>query len=354
VKNLGWTLAAFLLSCGTALAGGGHGEAGEKLGNGDLLYLLLFWIAIVQGCVAVGAVATFAGARWVLPVRKHVLSVYPMLFVLAAGFVFLCLQMDIYPWTAHEGKWLNKRFFFARNLLCLLASATLAWALAREANRGGKHRVTFAVLYLFSFVATQTLVAFDWVMSLEYPWYSTLFGGFFFMEALLSGFAVSGIFWYFLSRRTPREEFESMKSQRRDMAALTFGLSVFWAYLMFSQVIVIWYGNLPEETTFFLARLRVSPLREMLYSLLGFLFLIPFVTLISRKMKETPSVVLFASVTILTGLLVERVVYLAPLLHLHGPILVPAFLGCAGLFALLVANRDRLLPGGEAVSEAGH
>jgi hypothetical protein len=340
VKKSALVLAFFLLIGGVAFASGDHTHGEKK--SGDFLYVLLFWVAVVQGCMAVGAVATFAGARWIDPVKRHLLSVYPMLWVLAGGFAFFAFtSLDAYSWVAHPGRWLNKDYFVIRNIGCMVLTALLGTLLAREAARSGPKRVTLAVLYLFSYVTTQSLVAFDWVMSLEYPWYSTLFGGFFFMEALLTGFAISGIFWFCLSKKTPSEQFEKTRSQRRDMAALQFGFSVFWAYLMYSQILVIWYGNLPEETTFFHFRLKESPIRELLYSLLGLMFAGPFVTLISRKAKETPVVVIFASFLTLSGMLIERVVYLAPNLHLNPAIIVPLFLGFAALFVLSVKSREK-------------
>jgi hypothetical protein len=148
------------------------------------------------------------------------------------------------------------------------------------------------------------------------------------------------------------EAFEATKPQRRDNAALHFGFSVFWAYLMFSQVIVIWYSNMPEETEFFLIRMKVPWLETALYSVLALIFIVPFVVLISRKMKETPFVVLAIACVTLTGVAVERVVYLAPHFHLSPPMIAILWSGFLVAFVLCVKNRGHLLPGGGAESHA--
>lgn len=355
MKRIFLTLTLLLAAGGLAFAGGGGHQGGGEKHNGDLLYALLFWVALAQGVIAVGAVATYVKAQWILPVKRQMLSVYPVLWVLAAGFLAWGFTgMDGYHWMKDQGRWLNKDYFLLRNAGCMFVTALLGTLLARESARMGPKRRMLAILYLFSYVATQSLVAFDWVMSLEYPWFSTLFGGFFFMEAFLSGFCVAAIFWFGLWRKTPMNEFETTRAQRRDMAAMQFGFSVFWAYLMFSQVLVIWYGNLPEETTFFMTRIAEPAYKWPMYSLLFIMFVFPFCILISRKVKETPPLVFAMGLNTLFGLLIERYVYLAPNLHLTavaGVYWVVLFV----VFAACVAKRESLLPPpGEGALEPAH
>lgn len=358
-------LVLVLVAGGVAFAGGAGGGGGHRAEkkSGDLLYVLLFWVAVCQGTMAVGAIGTFAGARWIVPVRKQILSVYPMLWILAAGFLVWGLtSVDAYKWTGNEGRWLNKDYWLLRNCATMTLTALFGTMLAFEAAREGSSRVTYAVLYLLSYVATQTLVAFDWVMSFEYPWYSTLFGGFFFMEAVLTGFAVSAFFWWGLKGSTDPNRFEGWKAQRRDMAAMHFGFSIFWGYLMFSQLVVIWYSNLPEDTEFFLRRMPPHGpewLELSLYGVLGLMFVIPFVVLMSRKLKETPVVPLSVACVTLSGLLLERVVYLWPHLHLNPGVIALLFAGFLVSFWLCVSNREKLLPAGpdveaHAAHEAAH
>ncbi len=347
---------SFLLAAGgVALAGGGEHSPAEKSG-GELLYVLLFFVAICQGLIAVGAVATFAKARWILPVRKHVFSMYPMLWLLAGAFlVWGLVSADAYRWTQNQSRWLNQDYWLVRNFGLMCLTAFFGTLLAREAVKEGPHAVKLAVAYLFSYVATQSLVAFDWVMSFEYPWYSTLFGGFFFMEALLSGFATTAFFWYSLQSKMDPVRFEATKGQRRDMAAMHFGFSIFWAYLMFSQLIVIWYSNLPEDTEFFLRRMPPHGpqwLETAMYSVLGLMFVVPFCALLSRKLKETPIVPATVACVTLTGILLERIVYLAPHLRLNPALISVYFVGFLLSFVACVTYRNGLLPAGPDVDAA--
>ena len=109
--------------------------------------------------------------------------------------------------------------------------------------------------------------------------------------------------------------------------------------LFFAQFLVIWYGNLPEEVGYLLARLNSSPLRELSLSVLAFYFFIPFFVLLPGRSKTNPFVVFAVSVSILLGILVERFVYLAPVVSLHPLAAAINFLALLVLFVHVVMNR---------------
>ena len=94
-----------------------------------------------------------------------------------------------------------------------------------------------------------------------------------------------------------------------------FGFSLMWAGLFFAQFLTIWYGNLPEEVGFLARRLSASPLRELCVAVLFLLFFIPFPALLSTRAKSNPYVVSAAALSILSGILVERYVFLAPVVR---------------------------------------
>jgi hypothetical protein len=94
-----------------------------------------------------------------------------------------------------------------------------------------------------------------------------------------------------------------------------FGFSLMWAGLFFAQFLTIWYGNLPEEVGFIARRLSASPLRELCVAVLFLLFFIPFPALLSTRAKSNPYVVSAVAVSILSGILVERYVFLAPVVR---------------------------------------
>ena len=160
--------------------------------DGSLLLVFLFFIAVVEGCIAAAAAGTMVNARWISSVRKELLSVTPLLLLSSFLLLLLIPFLDTYPWAGRPGFWLRKDFFIGRNLAFLLLSYVTARRFA-SAPAGGEGAKVRAAWYLLVFVASQTLVAFDLVMSLEYPWVNALFGGYFFIEAIYGGFAVSAL-----------------------------------------------------------------------------------------------------------------------------------------------------------------
>ncbi len=307
-----WWTAALILWGGIAFI-----ENGPFSGrNGSLLMTLLFWTAVIEGCIAVAAVCEVVHARWFRSVRRELLSVTPMLYLICLLFLLLIPRMDLYPWTGGNGVgiWLNKPFFILRNLAALLLTAWSGRRFTVRSIRNDEKRERAAVVYLFFFVLSQTLIAFDWVMSLEYPWYSTLFGAYFFVEALYVGLAVSGILLSLLHGRAHDKDWKRLRESLRDVATLLFGFSILWGGLCFTQFLVIWYGNIPEEVGFLVERVTTSPLREMSYLVVFAFFLVPFLVLLPRRVKKNPWIVSLVSLSILIGLIIERAIFLRPLI----------------------------------------
>ncbi|MBI5418881.1 MAG: hypothetical protein HZA60_02220 [Deltaproteobacteria bacterium] len=285
--------------------------------GGSLLLALLFWGTVVEGCIAAAAAGTMVNARWVGSVKRELLSVRPLLLLLAFLLLLLIPFVDSYPWAGGPGLWLRKDFFIGRNLAFLLLAYVTAGRFAAAVEANGETKTVRAATYLFVFVTSQTLAAFDLVMSLEYPWYSTLFGGFFFIEALYAGFAVSAILCILVHGRPPRTDDPDARSSLSDISVLMFGFSLLWAGLFFAQYLTIWYGNIPEEVSFIAKRTSVSPFRELAVSVLFLLFFLPFPALLSTRAKSNPYVVTAVSLSILSGILVERYVFLAPAVRLN-------------------------------------
>jgi hypothetical protein len=312
--------------------------------KGALLLTLSFWSTLIQGAVAVAAVTLLVRAKWVGSLQRELLSLYPLLLFLAVLFALLWPQTGLYPWSDHPTAWLNRNFFMGRNLACLLLTYFAGRSLARRAAgpKGVKDR--HCTIYLFLFVASQSLVGYDWIMSASYPWYGTMFGMFFFTEALYGGIAVSGLlFWLFHSTRIAASPQET-PIHLRDVGMLLFGFSILWAGLFFAQFLLIWYGNLPEEVSFIVDRITASPYRELSAFFLLALFLVPFLTLLGSATKRNVHTVALVSLVIISGLFAERLLYLMPVVPQHGGALVVynlLFL-CATL--LILQSRDRILP----------
>ena len=310
--------------------------------SGALLITLVFWTALLQGAVAAAAVADLTNSRWIDTLRRELLSAYPLLLVPPVLFLLLAPLFGFYPWTEAPGKWLNEPFFLLRNLVLLVTVYGAGRLYALRSLRGDPQTSRYAVIYLFAFVTCQSLVAFDWVMSLEYPWISSLLGAFYFVEALYAGLALAGL--VFLFRSASKDDNAPSAKHLEDIGLLLFGFSILWAGLFFAQYLLLWYGNLPEEVQFITRRITVSPFRELGVVFIFANFAAPFLLLLSRRAKRSSTMVGIAAASVLSGILAERMFFILPVVPISvGVLLVENFLLLA-LWMLTVHSREELLP----------
>jgi hypothetical protein len=308
-----------------AIAGAGSARA-------TLLVILVVTAALAQGSVAVVAVTDLTGAKWAGSLRRELLVGAELLPALAIIFV-LFIPLGLYPWDAAPGAWLNRPFFLGRNFALLAATAGVGLLFARRSEAGHPRLKGTAVAYLLLFAASQTLVAFDWVMSLSYPWVSSMFGMYFTVEALFAGLALAGVAALWVDRRRRERDAARWEAARGDLGRLLFGFSILWGGLFFAQFMLIWYGNLPEEVGFIARRLAVQPTRGLMLFPAA-CFGVPFLALLPARAKRSPRVVAMASVSILVGLLAERLLFVLPVLPLSPGALAA---GLAALGVLWVA-----------------
>ena len=315
------------------------------IGHSDtLLFTLVFWVAIVEGCVALVAAVEASVSPWIKSIKKELLSVHPLILFFAILFIFLIPKMHFYPWISKNNFWLNKTSFLIRNVLVLLLTYAVARKYSKESLNESPKKNFYAVVYLFVFVLSQSMVAFDWVMSLEYPWVSSLFGGYFFIESLYTGLAAAGIILFFLYKSMGEEAFQPYKKVLRDVSLMMFGTSMLWGGLFYSQFLVIWYGHLPEESSFFIRRMAEAPYRQIMISIVPLLFGVPFIVLLSKPIKTKPYGILFLSLVVLTGIFLERWVMMRPNVPLNLFLTIIEFIGIAFLFAKL-SFQDKNTPG---------
>lgn len=194
---------------------------------------------------------------------------------------------------AHKKPYLNESFFNARVAIYFAAWILMALRLfqlstAQDKSRDPKATVAmqrFAPPATFVFALTLTFAGFDWIMSLKPDWFSTIFGVYLFSGSVVSSLAVlilvtMGIRSSGLLRK------EITVEHYHDLGKLMFGFNVFWAYIGFSQFMLIWYAALPEETPFFHMRWHEGPWATVSISLVVLHFALPFVFLISRNVKR--------------------------------------------------------------------
>ena len=318
-----------------ALEALGRGEA-----NGSLLMTLTFWSMLVQGCVALSAIGEVTKGLWLIPIKRQLLSTYPLLLLLPILYLLMGLRMDVYAWTEHPNRWLNVEFFLIRNVALMLLVFWVARALARAVMKGSTNKNTYAVLYLALWVTSQSMIAFDWIMSLEYPWVSTLFGGYFFIQSLIMGLIVSVVIIFFRTRAGAAHLTETL----RDCGKMILAFCFMWAGFFFAQYLVIWYGNIPEEVAYVLKRVDPAPYRWLSRTVLLMLFIIPFVSMLSRQLKTRPAGMITVAGVALGGLLLHLLILIRPVVPVDLVRFAIASASMAGAMALLIVNRDSFMP----------
>lgn len=307
--------------------------------DGSILIALLFWSGIGQGMIALAAAADLSGGKWIKSIRPYMQEYYPLLVLSPVTFLAFSRHITVYDWVLYPPNgWLTPVFFLIRNTIMLLLPFIFAHFYVQASKKESPKTGLFAVLYIFSFVISQSFLAFDQVMTFEYPWINTLFGGYFFVEALYGGIAFSAILAGFLMLRNS----DRFKAAFRDFVVMIMGFALLWAGLFYSQYLVIWYGNIPEEVSFIAKRMAVPMLKNMGIYILLTLFLIPFVSLISRKVKSMFPAVFVIALLVFSGLIVERLIYLLPVANLSVlAVLLPLILlGLPFIYLLFIQYRS--------------
>lgn len=306
-SNLGILVFFFLVAAAII----GVFESLLSTSSASLLYSLVYFTMLTQGCVAIVAASETALGKWLKPVKGGLLGVAPLLFLLPALFLFMFSKWPLYPHSILPNFWHDQEFFLIRNAGLLLITAVLGNAYATASLKERHTKTTWSVPYLFSWVTNMSFVAFDWVMPLEWPWVSTLLGAYFFVESIYMGVCMAAVMLYFLSKRVTPKEWEAIRWPRQAVAFMLLGFSVVWGHEFFSQYLVIWYGNLPEYNSFFMYRIEFFG--HWIYVVPLLLFAIPFVLMVPAKPKFNIGYVASVGLVVLVGVAVERVILLKPL-----------------------------------------
>lgn len=347
-----------------ALAFGGALRAWEAF-----LVNLLFWLGVAQGGVVVSASFYITEARWggsgLYRLAESFAGFLPVGWLLF--WALFPARAVVFPWVLHplpeKAAWLNVPFFFARDGVGLLAMTGVSIWFLRASRRadsvrwaesyGDIHeppppvrRLAPAVILLYAVV--YSLVGFDLVMSLAPRWRSTLFGAYFAAGAFWSGLVAMGVLVVFGRRPRRLDTSGERGGILHDLGKLVFAFSVFWAYLLWSQYLPIWYADLPSETFFVAPRVRYLPWGALGWLAFLLVWVVPFTVLMGRRPKRTPAI--FGSVCVLglVGIWVERYVLVVPSLSPKaiplGWIEAAVSLGFLGVFLLSVREGVRRVP----------
>jgi hypothetical protein len=264
---------------------------------------------------------------------------------------------------AKKAPWLNRNGFLVRAMIYLLLWTALGTLLLRNSAKQDKTRDPAATvraakmssLGIILLAFSLTFAAFDWLMSLEPTWYSTIFGVIFFASSIVSQLATLIVVLFHL-RKTGFMEKEVTIEHFHDLGKLMFGFLVFWAYVSFSQFMLIWYASIPEEVTFYHHRWGggAELWKTVSLALVGLHFVLPFFFVLSRNVKRRPELLQWGAIIILVMHVVEAYWAVLPYAPQHdfGPhwMDLACLLGVAGCYLAVVfwnMSRYPLLPVGD-------
>ena len=198
--------------------------------------------------------------------------------------------------------------------------------------------ITVSAWFIVFFAVSSSTASWDWIMSIDTHWFSTLFGWYIFSEWSAIGFTTILLFCLFLKKQGYLEHLN--ESIIHDLGKWVFAFSIVWTYMWFSQFMLIWYANIPEEVTYFMERIELPNYRFLFWFSAAINFVVPTIMLMSRDAKRNTNLLITASITILIGHWINSYLLFAPgTLHDHGHLGFTELgmgLGFLGLFLFVV------------------
>ena len=306
----------------------------------DLLVANVLLTTLSLGAVVFVASQHLSAATWSVALRRvfeAMFSYLPLGALLSAA--LLLGARFLYPWAGPGGAALSKGGYLtvlglgARAAFCWASWLVLSRRLAARADRAS------SAVFLLAFAPTFTLFSVDWLMSLEPRWTSTLYAWYVFAGAFSGGLAAATALLLWVRRRGALGAVN--EHHLHDLGKCVFAFSCFWAYLWFSQGLLIWYSNLPEETSYYVHRMTGG--WAVLFWLNPVLnFVVPFTLLLSARAKKSRQVLFAACVVVLAGRWLDLYVLVMPgIAGASAQFAVADLAICAGLSAAALLLFDR-------------
>jgi hypothetical protein len=327
------------------------------------LVAFVFWVGTALGCMALLMIHYVTGGRWGAMIRRQLEAGVRTLPLMALAFLPIAFGTGwIYEWAQpehvahdpllqHKALYLNVPFFLARAIFYFVAWILMARFLTRwsveqddttDAAPGEKlHLLSRGGLLLLGL--TMTFASIDWMMSLEPHWFSTIYGVIFMVGGALSAFAFVIPVTASLATRGPLEGVLE-RDDFHDLGKLTFAFVMLWAYVNFSQFLIIWSANLPEEIPWYLKRFQ-GGWQVVALGLVAVHFVLPFVLLLARDVKRNARRVATVAMVLFAVRYVDVFWMLVPAFHPEGIhwswLDVTTVVGLGGVWiAMFVRNLD--------------
>ena len=291
-----------------------------------------FFFMIALGVLAFYAVQFAAQAGW-SPVLFRVMEGITGYLLPGSIIVFIILALSgfhlnhLFVWmdpevVAHDeiiqnkSGYLNVPFFLIRALIYIAGWNIFRYYLRRNSLRQDdatditwyKKNFKLSAGFLVFFIVTESMMSWDWIMSLDPHWFSTLFGWYVFSSMFVSGITVIALVTIYLKSRNYLPFVND--SHIHDLAKFMFGISIFWTYLWFSQFMLIWYSNIPEEVTYFVARIEDYGL--VFFGMVALNFIFPLLLLMNSDFKRVNWFVVMTGIIILIGHYLDVYVMVMP------------------------------------------
>lgn len=351
-------------------AHGDHGYNGSTRFWAVLLQNSVFWLLVVNASMFFICVTTMAMGGWQVALRRvpeAISSVVPTLgiitFLVLMGIIWGG-RTDIYHWLDSSavakdpvlnGKsgFLNPKFYTVWSAIAI----GLWWLLGRkmrsmslESDKNGtmdyetgkkwiwKNTVWASLYTVFFGLSVASTIPWLWLMSIDAHWYSTMYSWYTFASTFVSGMSLVALFVIYLKNRGQLEYVT--EEHLHDVGKFMFAFSVFWTYLWFSQYMLIWYSNQPEETKYFIERIgtaqKAGPYKGIFFLNLIINFLCPLLILMKRGVKRNWTMVTIMAVLIIFGHWIDLYQMVMPGTMKENAQMMPFEFGIAALFIGLI------------------
>lgn len=312
------TVLAIMIAIGLiALVYGYFGGLGGKRIAANLLlnnYYFLSMGLIGLFFVTVHAIAESGWQTSVQRIGEAMSTFIPVGSVLLLLFFMLGGLHLVYDWTHKDHldaillkkvAYLNEPFFYIRFFIFVTGWSVLAYYIRKTSLQLGQlgdykyfNRMrTLSAIFIVFYAISSSVSSWDWIMSIDAHWFSTLFGWYVFMSMLASGMALYILILFVLVKMGYMQHVNN--EHIHDLGKYLFGFSIFWAYLWFSQYMLIWYANIPEETIYFYQRQK--HFEGIFFMNLIVNFAVPFLLLMTRKSKRAFTVLAPVAAVVFVG-----------------------------------------------------
>lgn len=295
-----------------------------------LLHNSVYFLLVVNAAMFFICATTLAWGGWQMAFRRvpeAISAVVPVIGVISGVILLLiCFNGDhvLYHWTDSKAvdndeilTWkkgfLNKNFFVFWTVFTITAWSLLGWKMRKlsrslddkplESKEAGRKYIwkntVWAAIYIVVFALTvMSSIPWLWLMSIDAHWYSTMYSWYTFASSFVAGMSLIALFFIFLKNNNYLEY--ATEEHLHDIGKFMFAFSVFWTYLWFSQYMLIWYSNQPEETTYFKPRAQ-GPYSGIFWLMFIINFLAPLLLLMKRGAKRNYTTITFMALLIIFG-----------------------------------------------------